>query len=230
MVQLVSNRSTGVIELIGLPGSGKTWVYEQAEGLDVHTASSQTDGQGDSPAVGAMGRIRLLASSPVLGIVAYLTVATRRRATRSNLLRVFQISKSHRRNKRLASTSTLVDEGAIHALFISLYGTRRTWISNRLLLILVRRLSKPVGCYLLLDVPPASCVVQFSNRDVGSTRFHSKSTQKEIHEFTIDSAYSDIQRAIESVAGEKLRSVRNSIEALRALEAIHFEDSHGRDA
>jgi hypothetical protein len=213
----VSRPRPTVIEMLGLPGSGKsTVVHELTEG-GIATMSTWN---GLHPTRWPPVAVQLVLRAPLLSALTSLTVATRRRIGLVHLRRTLSVQRRHLIVKAQRSKGVLaLDEGPVHALFIALYGTRSTVVSRWLLRVVLSLLARRVDRFVFLDVPRERCVENFRRPGRSSARFNEASSPATIREFMADRTYDEILHALGKVAGDRLvvvDSVGAAYECVRA--------------
>lgn len=208
------------MELIGLPGSGKTATSVRATDDIVREDTEQSEAvSGFGRRGGWRIRISHIVRHPVVGVLAYLMVASRRGVRRRNLLRVLGVQNAFRRLLSVRRQPAVVDEGPVHALYVAMFGTDESRASAVLLKSLLWVLARNVRAYLFLDVPAEACVTNFLSRD-GISRFQRGSSDDLVAQFRADQTYSEIVAALRSVAPTKLLIAPDVTSAVHVLRTI----------
>lgn len=192
----------GVIELLGLPGAGKSTLEREVANWGTLATVRQWRGGRSHHRVPAT--LDLLVRAPVLSIISYLAVATRRGATARNLRQIRSVQRRYIAAKKLPRGPYVLDEGAVHALFLTLYGTRETAISSRLLHQVLALLSRNVKQYVYLDTSKDDCIENFRRPGRTSERFNPETSLSEVEQFRQDTTYQEILDGLRRVAPAKL--------------------------
>lgn len=188
--------SAQVIELIGLPAAGKTTVGRRAaESLDIQLWEDWKLPQRYS---WLPPTLQLFILSPVASLCLYALVGTRSSSSSVNFKRVVSITRRHIAIARFPSGGPpiLVDEGPLHSLFVTLYGTQPTRVSRQLLPIAVAILTRRVTAFTLIDTSKERCIKNFQSPGRTSARFNALAGQEEIETFLADSTYSEIVQVL----------------------------------
>lgn len=206
-----------VVEILGLPGSGKSTVTGELAARGTETRNTWV---GPRRAPGIPVGVELTLRAPVLSALAYLTVATRRGAGRVHLRRVHSVQRRHLIVKaERAGGFVVLDEGPVHALFATLYGTRPTVSSRLLLRLVVARLARRVDRYVHLDVPKDRCIENFHRPGRTSARFNDASSPGAVQEFLADETYAEVLGVLRRVARDRLVAVDSVADAYEAVYA-----------
>jgi hypothetical protein len=188
-----------VIELIGLPGSGKTSLGERAQALGLAPVV-------DVSAVPVSrsrwtGRLRLFMAAPVFSALCYLCLGTRRGVKRDNVRRMFAAQVRYCHISRLPPVETVVlDEGPLHGLFISLFGTRETALSRPLLQYACALICRRVDVFVHIDRTKQQSISKLLRRSTSQSRFNSNMSEHEVDAYLADTSYDELLRAIERAA------------------------------
>ena len=195
----------GTIEVLGLPGSGKTTLVREVARSAIATT---TDWAGPVYRSRLPVAARLFLSAPVFSATAYLLLLTRSHVTWVAVRRVLSVQ---RRLVLMRQPNGLrqrvLDEGPVHALYIALYGTSATRFSGVLLRAVLRTLASSVDHYVYMDTPKEQCISNFASPDRTSVRFNHQSGPAAIELFRRDSTYEEILGGLRCVAGSKVHVV-----------------------
>jgi hypothetical protein len=102
------------------------------------------------------------------------------------------VQRRHILVRRMKDVDAVLDEGPVHALFLTLYGTGETPASRVLLRLVLLLLARNVREYLYLDTPRWRCVHNFRRAGRTSGRFNADSPPRVIAEFHQDHTYEQI--------------------------------------
>jgi hypothetical protein len=90
----------------------------------------------------------------------------------------------------------VIDDGPVHSLYAALFGTRRTFLSDRFLATTIGILSRLEDAFILIDENKQACIARFQTRPNSGSRFSMNATPGFIREFLADRTYSDIIAAL----------------------------------
>jgi hypothetical protein len=155
--------------------------------------------------------------APALSATAYAAVAARRGVAAVHLRRVHSVQRRHVQVKKLKGTATVLDEGPVHALFVTLYGTQPTAVSRLLLRLVLRILSRHVDRYLFLDTPRERCVENFRRAGRTSARFNADTPEHLVEAFRQDRTYEEVLDGLRRVAPAKLEVAATATHAYSML-------------
>ena len=201
----------GVIEILGLPGAGKSSAERAISSAGMLPTVSEWSG----PA--RWGRIpmsmQLFMSSPMFSVTAYTMILTRSGRRSVSVRRILSVQRRHVILKKRPRETQVLDEGPLHALFIALYGTHETVFSRWLLPRVVHQLARHVDHYIYIDESKERCIAHFRSPGRTSARFNAEASDAVVDEFRADRTYDQILEAVRRVSPLKLEIVASSVEA-----------------
>ena len=136
-----SNSLCGLIEILGLPGAGKTSACAH---LGAHRTCLEGDVPNDLRTSSYFSAISMFIRSPLFTFVLYMCILTRRGVRLQNLLYGFAVQRRFEYLRRLKASGipAIVDEGPTHGIFIALFGTSSTVASTPLLRLALKRIGR----------------------------------------------------------------------------------------
>jgi hypothetical protein len=211
----VNRAGSGVTELLGLPGAGKSTVAQTV--ADWGTVAVARQWRSTRPGNSLVAVLGACLRAPALSAVAYAAVAARRGVRPVHLRRVHSVQRRHIQVKRLGAAPTVLDEGPVHALFVTLYGTHPTPVSRLLVRVVLRLLSRHVDRYLFLDTPVDRCVENFRRAGRTSARFNADTPEHLVEAFRQDRTYEEVLDGLRRVGGAKLEVAATASQAYSVL-------------
>lgn len=207
----MSGKRAVIVELIGLPGSGKTWAATELARQG--WVRLEPDGWRKG---GLWGRLYLMVRAPIVGLLAYTTVALRRPLSMARLSRVFQVQRAflRRRSYQTLQDPVVADEGALHAIFIATFGSRTNRLARLAMRWLVGVLVRDLASCVHLDPGHERVSANLRSRDQQTSRFDRRSDEKLVESLFVDSAYRDLVVAIRHCAGSAYVRVPTSSDAV----------------
>jgi hypothetical protein len=203
-----------IVELIGLPGAGKTSTAERLRA--VGRARVCIDPGSVLNARGAIGRISMFLKAPIFSSLMILCLGLRTGAVVDNYRRLLNVQMQYvvvRREYSKTDRLVVVDEGPMHSLFSCLFGTRTTLFSRFLLRLVVRQLMTCVDVFVLIDIEKESAVRRIRHRTHGASRFNSSTDRATVFRFIDDVTYHELLRTISTVRPSALLSCSSASEA-----------------
>lgn len=212
-----STPQSGVIEVIGRPGAGKTFMCQ----------ALVRSGWKLDPRSGGAGRRWLtpltLLICPNVSLLLAAIAATRRPLApwrfRGALRFIRKYDQIHRMRHR---GLYVIDEGPVHTLIDVLFNSSSTAVSKWFMRRALRRVSRVLTLCIYLDVPNEDCVRNAWARNEPQSWFHSKMSVEAARQLRDDTTYDEIVDTLEAVAPGKVRRFASS------LEAKHFLDEFGK--
>ena len=204
------------VELLGLPGAGKSFVYSKATAQGLTGRNSWRD---NLRLPGFTSATQVLVKSVRLAATLMLGVLASRGPRRGPLSMVGSVVRRHQilNSIPLDEGPQVIDEGPLHALFVMLYGTQMTWLSRRLLSSAARQLCAAPRMFVLIDVPPQECMTNWAGPNRASVRFNSQTSENERRAFSSDQTYALIRAELEVSAGDRLHVVDDVDMAIELL-------------
>jgi hypothetical protein len=206
----------GVTEVLGFPGAGKSTLIQSVGRLRQTRTVADWNGAIDASHLPTV--VQLFFAAPSFAVPAYLAVILRRQVTLTNVRRVMSVQRRHLWLQRNSPTCDhLLDEGPVHALFVTMYGTESTALSHFFLRITLRLLARHVDSYLYIAAPRESCIERFMSPGRTSFRFNDSASEEELATFLHDRCYEEIIAVLGRVAPTKLCIVDSSDQAREVL-------------
>lgn len=200
----------GVIEILGLPGAGKSSAERSISLAGIVPTVSEWSGPSRWGWVPMS--VQLFISSPIFSMTAYAMVLTRSGVRGITVRRILSVQRRHLILKLRPRGTQVLDEGPLHALFVAMYGTQETVLSRWLLSRVVRQLARRVDHYVYIDESKEQCIANFRRPGRTSARFNADSSAKAVEEFRHDRTYDQILESVERVSPWKLVVVSSSAE------------------
>lgn len=188
-----------IIEIIGLPGSGKTKVATVLE-RRAQPGVMLIRGDAIEPKRSGPSFVSLL-PTPLFSGTLLLMVVFRRGKRKENFRKLLAVHERWQQlsKTRVPGTTAIVDEGPVHTLFGALFGTVATPVSNYFLKLVIRRLMKVENRFLFVDLPKSECIANFKNRTSPVSRFNHGTNDVLLKRFVADASYDDILLAISAI-------------------------------
>lgn len=209
-----------VIELIGHPGSGKSYVAKSLQStanVEVSTNPGKV-----SFGYGLTGRILASGTAPFFSLTLHLSMICRRGVRAQNFRILHLVQKRYIALLRAprSGVSVVVDDGPLHALYSALFGTRRTTLSDWFLGLTIRRLLKVQDTFVMISIEKDACVSNFRGRLNKGSRFNSASSEELVTKFLADTTYDDIIGAIRRKDSASLVRCADTAEARQRIESL----------
>lgn len=212
-----------IIELVGLPGSGKSTIAKRLKRQLPRGRVVQGDTPGRWP---LWFRLNFCFREPLVAVASYLMVLSVRGACWENVKRVgvFQAALfAAKRKARVARGAVVIDEGPVHCLAMALFGTESTW-SSRCLLRLTIRLSfgEWVGL-CVVNSQKQECLRRWQQRCAQDSRFDAEAPVQLREQFIRDNNYREVLRWFTEWSGKPVMIARDAREVLTAWENGEIE-------
>lgn len=209
-----------LIEVIGLPGSGKTTLITMSgftrTGRPIDTAL-----QPGSRSAFALLRAPLFAALVFLSALLrgiYAPCMLRKCVT--SVRRYVEVC-----DVRGAGTA-VIDEGPTHALFTLFFGSTPNFLSKILERHLLGRIAKRVDYFVHIDVHPSECVARIRRRAAPHSRFNACAPPPLLDGLMRDCTYSSIVGALKELSGENFDSCSDLVSGRALLRALSTEHSY----
>ncbi|GEM_PF-3810625 len=207
------------IELIGLPGSGKTFIVEnflEKEGFLVLKKP-----YGFNTKSGVFGFFYGFIKAPYFSFILLLFLIFRKNIGSVNM-KYFHIAQQRflglKKNNNKINKTILIDEGLLHAIYSMMFGTKKSKVSGFFLNHLVKIASKTICIYIFINTDKNTCIEHFKERDTAS-RFNFRSNDELIKDFEKDNSYNEIITALNNKTKDKLVIVKNTTEAIDYIDS-----------
>lgn len=195
-----------LIELVGLPGSGKSTL---AQDIVNHFGRVTVISGPKHVEAGKLYVARLaIFKIPAFTILLFLCLVMRGGRDVANFRRMMFTCRCYAQLKLLSrrpiiGEAVVLDEGALHALFSCLYGTKANRLSNFFLKRVVKAIDRRLDFYVDMGVSKRKALNRCLQRE-SLSRFNRSMTSTEAAVFLEDRSYEAI---LELVDGLKVRSV-----------------------
>ena len=157
------------IEIVGWPGAGKSHLVRRiAEDYDVSIHAGEVEISG---LAGLTGRLAACMRAPLMSVLLYALILTRRKVQFDNIRRAYAAQRRYLAlylNQR--ANLLVVDEGVAHAVFSSIVRTKTSRLSRFFMRSLWSHMADKGAVFYLLNTPKALCLERVRKRG-GSSRF-----------------------------------------------------------
>lgn len=212
-VYFLAGARHGMIEIIGRPGSGKSYLCKFL---------AASPGWRVAPGSGESGRWWLAPLTfvlrPAVSMLATAAAYARPPADIHRFRQVIRAVRKYDGTRRIKSSGiTVVDEGPVHALFNIFFGSTSTTASRLLTRQLIRLLSRRPTLFLHLDIGDEAAVENTKRRHDPGSWFNREMSGSTAERLAADESYSEIVDTLTAIVPEKVLRFSSVPEALEFL-------------
>jgi adenylate kinase family enzyme len=205
-----------IIELIGRPGSGKSFVarsiLESGEIQVISNPDRHLKGRG------YLGRLKAIWDAPVFSLLGYLCLLVRRKTRFDNYRQLYALQRCYIAMTHIrCSQRVVIDEGPINTTFSVLFGTLATRASTRVLRVMLQLMIKNIDAIILIKLGKEECVNNFLGRLSEKSRFSKTSDRDTIIKFIDDTTYDEIVKLLREVGCRKLYECNSAMHACELI-------------
>lgn len=194
-----------LIEVIGLPGSGKTTLISES-GFSKADASASAEGS----ALLRPWSGRWLLRAPLFATLVISAALHRRIYARSALRKCITVVRRYVELRDVrGAAAAVIDEGPTHALFTLFFGSEPSFLSQRLERRLLAKIAGRIGYFLYVDISPEECAARLQSRDAPHSRFNVSTAPEITQALLTDRTYSAIRASLSVVATDRVKSCNN---------------------